>query len=65
MEKDLILKYLSEGKTQCEISELLKASNITPNSLSHIEKTLKEIRQQYNAKTIFHLAVILCKNNLL
>lgn len=55
----LILQYLKEGNTQAEISDLLKIQEIKPNSLSIIEKRLKAIREKYNAKSMFHLAVIL------
>ena len=55
----LILEYLKEGRTQAEISDLLKALDIKPNSLSIIEKKLKAIRDKFNAKSNFHLAVIL------
>lgn len=55
----LILQYLKEGRTQAEISDLLKALNIKPNSLSIIEKRLKAIKKRFNAKSNFHLAVIL------
>lgn len=56
---NLILQYLKEGKTQAEISDLLKSLDIKPNSLSIIEKRLKAIRDKFNAKSNFHLAVIL------
>lgn len=55
----LILEYLKEGRTQAEISDLLKSLDIKPNSLSIIEKRLKAIRDKFNAKSNFHLAVIL------
>lgn len=55
----LILQYLKEGRTQAEISDLLKSLDIKPNSLSIIEKRLKAIREKFNAKSNFHLAVIL------
>lgn len=55
----LILRYLKEGKTQSEISDILKAMEIKPNSLSIIEKRLKAIREKFGAKSNFHLAVIL------
>ena len=57
--EDLIIKGLTAGKTQAEVSQDLKAKGIRPNSLSHIEKTLKAIRKREGAKTMFHLAVIL------
>ncbi|MFK7061407.1 hypothetical protein V3Q90_14915 [Flavobacterium oreochromis] len=51
--EEKILNYLKEGFTQKEIAEMLTNDGITPNSLSHIEKELKKIRQKYNAKTNF------------
>lgn len=50
---------LKEGLTQSEISEKLKETGEKPNSLSSVEKKLKELRAAYNAKTMFHLACIL------
>lgn len=60
MEK-LILKYLAKGKTQAEISAILKKKGIEPHSLSFIEKTLKDIRKKYNVKTMFQLGLIISK----
>lgn len=54
-----IITLLKEGYTQKEISDILKKEEIKPNSLSIIEKYLKEIREIYKAKTMFHLAFIL------
>jgi len=56
---ELIIKYLFEGKTQSEISHMLKEYGIKPNSLSSVEKRLKEIKNRHNAKTMFHLGLIL------
>ena len=55
----LLLKYLSKGKTQNEIAAIFKKKNIMPNSLISIEKALKEIKKKYNAKTMFHLGIII------
>lgn len=55
----LILSYLKEGFTQNEISARLKIAGVKPNSLSIIEKRLKAIREKFEAKTNFHLAIIL------
>jgi len=54
-----ILFYLKEGMTQTEISEAFKKANHKPNSLSIIEKRLKSIKIKFEAKTNFHLAVII------
>lgn len=56
---DLIIKLLSEGKTQMEISEVLQTQKINPNSVSFIEKRLKAIKIKYKATTLFHLAVMI------
>lgn len=60
--EDLIIKYLTEGKTQAEIPALIKSEGIKPNSLRHIDGEIKKIKQKYGAKTMFHLGVILTKN---
>jgi len=54
-----ILILLKEGLTQSEIADKLKELEEKPNSLSSVEKKLKEIREVYGAKTMFHLACIL------
>lgn len=50
---------LKEGYSQQQISDKFKEQNIKPNSLSIIEKYVKDIKALYNAKTLFHLAIIL------
>lgn len=57
--KAQILKWLQAGYSQSQIAEKLKEQNISTNSLSSVEKKLKEIRESYKAKTMFHLACIL------
>lgn len=61
--EDLIIKYLKKGKSQREISDLLKQQNLEPNSLSFIEKFLKTLRAKYKAKTMFHLGFIMGKES--
>lgn len=56
---ELIIYYLSQGKTQAEISDLFTHQGVNPNSLSSIEKILKSIRKEREAKTMFHLGFIL------
>lgn len=46
-----ILKLLSEGYTQEEISIKFKTQGIAPFSKSSIEKKLKELREEFGAKT--------------
>ena len=52
-----LLKLLSKGLSQDEISEALKLDNITPNSLSSIEKHLNKLRLQFKANNAIHLVV--------
>lgn len=54
----LLIKKLSEGKSQREVSEEFYAEGIKPHSLSSIEKHLVAIRAKFGAKTMFHLGVI-------
>ncbi len=60
-----IVKLLSLGMTQKEVSNHLKKKGITPCSLSIIEKRLKLMRKEYKAKTLFHLAVILERKKII
>ncbi|WP_336702893.1 hypothetical protein [Chryseobacterium indologenes] len=61
----LIIKYLSEGYKVTEISEQLSAHHSITISESLIEKRLSALRKQYQAKTLFQLAVILGKKKLI
>lgn len=56
---------MAVGLTQKDISEYLKKKGITPNSVSIIEKRLRKIKEEYNAKTLFHLALTLKKKNII
>lgn len=59
--EELIIKHLTQGKTQIEIAAILKYSGVKPNSLRHIEKILQNMRHKYGANTMFHLAILLNK----
>lgn len=50
-----LLKLLSKGLSQDEISSKLKSNNISPNSLSTIEKRLNKLRIQFKANNAIHL----------
>lgn len=50
-----LLTYVSNGLSQEEIHEKFKSENIIPASKSSIEKRLKELRENFNAKTTPHL----------
>jgi DNA-binding NarL/FixJ family response regulator len=50
-----LLKLLSNGLSQDEISNDLKSKHISPNSLSTIEKRLNKLRVQFKANNVIHL----------
>ncbi len=50
-----LLKLLSEGMSQEDISEHLKSQNISPNSVSSIEKKITKLRIQFKANNAIHL----------
>jgi len=50
-----LLKLLSKGLSQDEISNDFKSNNISPNSLSTIEKRLNKLRIQFKANNAIHL----------
>lgn len=53
-----ILKQLSLGLSQDEISKYLKKQNISPSSLSSVEKRLNKLRDQFKANNAIHLVAI-------
>lgn len=53
-----LVKLLSHGLSQDEISAHLKSKNITPSSLSSIEKRLNKLRIQFKANNAIHLIAI-------
>lgn len=53
-----LIKHLSNGLSQEDISSLLKQNNIVPNSLSSIEKRLSKLRIQFKAANAIHLVAI-------
>ena len=59
--EELLIEYLFEGLTQKEIALELKKKGYKSCSLSSLEKLLKKIRKDHDAKTMFHLGVILSR----
>jgi DNA-binding NarL/FixJ family response regulator len=57
----LLLKMLSEGKSQRDISKAFKTERIQPSSLSYIEKRLQLLRDLFEANNSPHLIGI-CKD---
>lgn len=56
-----ILKLLSEGILQKDMTEMLKERSLKPNSLSSVEKTLNYLKETFAAKSNEHLIAI-CKD---
>jgi len=54
----LVLKHLSMGLMQDQISQQLKDDMVYPNSLSTIEKRLNKLRIQFKANNAIHLVAI-------
>ncbi|MGJ8664729.1 MAG: response regulator [Patiriisocius sp.] len=53
-----LMRLLSLGKSQEEISSNFKQNNISPSSLSTIEKRLNRLRIQFKANNAIHLVSI-------
>lgn len=53
-----LVKQLSEGLSQEEVSIYLKKNNISPNSLSSVEKRLNKLKDQFKANNAIHLVAI-------
>jgi len=53
-----LLKQLSLGSSQDQISTHFKAQNISPSSLSSVEKRLNKLRIQFKANNAIHLVAI-------
>ena len=51
----LLLEKLSHGKSQEEISSEFKKKNMTPSSLSSIEKRLNKLKIEFKANNAIHL----------
>lgn len=54
----LLIKYLSQGLLQDAISKKLKEKEISPASVSAVEKRLKFLKVHFNAKNPTHLVAI-------
>ncbi len=53
-----LVKQLSMGFSQEDISVLFKSKNISPCSLSSVEKRLNRLRTQFKANNVIHLVAI-------
>lgn len=57
----IIIKKMADGYTQPEVSRYLKKREITPNSLSMIEKELIKLKRAFGAHTLIHLFILLAR----
>jgi len=53
-----LIKQLSQGISQEQISEVYKQKNISPSSLSSIEKKINKLKDQFKANNTTHLVAI-------
>ena len=53
-----LVKQLSKGLSQDEISVYLKSNHLSPSSLSSVEKRLNKLRIQFKANNAIHLVAI-------
>lgn len=53
-----LLKQLSNGLSQDQISRYFKSNNIVPSSLSTVEKRLNKLKVQFKASNATHLVAI-------
>ena len=53
-----LLKQLANGHSQEEISAYFKKNNISPSSLSSLEKRLNKLRVEFKANNAIHLVAI-------
>lgn len=53
-----ILKQLSLGLSQDDISKFLKSNNLSPYSISSIEKKISKLKTQFEANNAIHLVAI-------
>lgn len=53
-----LLKQLSKGLSQDEISIFFKRNNVSPSSLSSIEKRLNKLKIQFRANNAIHLVAL-------
>ena len=54
-----LIRLLSEGKSQSQISSYFKNNGVQPNSISSIEKRLNRLKDQFLANNTVHLVSIL------
>lgn len=57
----IIIKKMADGYTQPEVAQYLKKREITPNSLSMIEKEILKLKKAYGAHTMVHLFALLIR----
>ncbi|MEX6625606.1 response regulator [Tenacibaculum pacificus] len=53
-----ILKYLADGLDQKEICGTLRTNKVKPNSISSVEKRLKQLKEKFNANNPTQLVAV-------
>lgn len=61
----LILEALAGGLEQKEIRQHFVKMGIKPNSISIIEKRIKGLKEEHKANTLFQLALIVKRKNII
>lgn len=60
-----IARYLKRGMSIKEVSERMKERGIKPNSIPMVDKTIKKLKDDFNAKNHFQLAYKLTRKKLI
>lgn len=53
-----LIKLLSSGLSQTEISTYFKSHRVTPSSVSSVEKRLNRLKEEFQASNVTHLVAI-------
>ena len=59
--EQIVLDQLKEGKNQKEIAKYLATNEMTPHSLSSVEKAILALKKKHKANTLFQLGMIIQK----
>ena len=57
------IELLKQGYTINDIAEYLKINNFETNSLSSVEKYIRKLKKEYQAKTMFQLGFLISNNS--
>ena len=60
-----IVSHLSMGMDQKDISEQMQLKGISPNTTRSIQRAIQSLKKEYGCKTMFQLAVKLCRRGII